>query len=177
MAKKPGLITGANAKIKIGDKTMAYATNVSYNVNIATIAIEVMSRPEVVDNVPIAYNVSGSFSIIRYASGGTTGQGDSSIVTDGKSNSPNNWTIENGALGTVGDQVDPKKMLKSASVDIEISLNNGTKIIKVTNCRIVARTSTIDKRSVFSESFSFMGELLSDDAITAAESDMGSDLS
>ena len=95
---KPGLITGSNAKIQLGGKTLAYATDIQYSVDVAVIPVEVMGRFEVVTNEPIAITVNGSFSIVRYSKGspvpnaaadgngvgkfavGGTGLGDQSIL-------------------------------------------------------------------------------------------------
>jgi hypothetical protein len=52
--KKPSFITGATAKIKIGNLTMAYAQDVSYSTTVTTIPIETMGRYEVVSNEPVA---------------------------------------------------------------------------------------------------------------------------
>lgn len=168
MATKPGLISGANAKIKIGDKTMAYATEISYRVAVTTLPIEVMGKPEVIDNVPVAYNVDGSFSIIRRI---------------GDSNSPTQWTMTTkDGTHNVNEQLDPFKMLESQSFDIEVFLKKtivgglSDKIMKFKNCRITGRSSKIDKRSVYIEDFSFSGELFDDDSSSVTD-DVISDLS
>jgi hypothetical protein len=43
-AKAPSFVTGANAKIKAGGKTFAYASDVSYQVIVDTVPIETMGR-------------------------------------------------------------------------------------------------------------------------------------
>ena len=66
---KPGLITGSNAKIQFGGKTLAYATDIQYSVDTAVIPVEVMGHFEVIANEPIAITVNGSFTVVRYAKG------------------------------------------------------------------------------------------------------------
>ena len=64
--KKAGFITGANAKIKIAGKVIAFATNVGYDINVQTIPIEGIGRYEPWSNEPVSYSCSGSMSVIRY---------------------------------------------------------------------------------------------------------------
>ena len=57
--KKPGLVTGSNAKLKIGGKTIAYATDVSYAVNVDVVPVEVIpgGKPVTVELFPVAPTV------------------------------------------------------------------------------------------------------------------------
>ena len=63
--KTPSFITGATAKIKAGNLTMAYCQDVSYSTTVTTIPIETCGRYEVVANEPVAYFVDGTLSIVR----------------------------------------------------------------------------------------------------------------
>lgn len=63
---KPFFITGANAKIKINGKTLAFCTDLSYSIQIAHQTPKVLGMYEGSSVEPLGYTVSGSFSVIRY---------------------------------------------------------------------------------------------------------------
>lgn len=181
MSKLPGFITGANAKIKIGSQTMAYATDVSYNVDTVTIPVEVMGRYEVLSNEPIAYGCNGSFSVIRYtAQAGVAG-------IDGVSDSGQKNNGVNSITSLAG-QFDPALMLTTGTFDIEIFQkikNAGSaagvdvkSFFKIIDCRAVRRGGSVNKRGVLVETYSFVGILAGDtDGATAVGNSGDKDLS
>lgn len=65
----PFFLTGGNAKILINNKTMAFATDVSYKVSVRHASPRVLGRYEVEAHIPLSYEVTGSMTIIRYARG------------------------------------------------------------------------------------------------------------
>jgi hypothetical protein len=71
--KQTSLITGSNAKVVFDGITLAYATDVQYDVSIQTIPVEVMGKFEVLANEPVAYLVAGSFSVVRYTAAAKSG--------------------------------------------------------------------------------------------------------
>jgi len=114
----PFFITGANAKIKINDKTMAFAQNFSYSITVKHVKPKVLGRFEVDSIEPVSYEVTGSFSIIRYAKGAagaissTKAGGSFQRVVDGKvvqqegvSNlkAPNGVSDKGNGVGAWGD--------------------------------------------------------------------------
>jgi len=154
MSYIPAFITGASVKIKLADKVIAYAQDFSYNVTVANIPIESMSRYEVASNEPVAYFVDGTISIIKYTS---EAKGISGANTAGNS------------LGTIGefDQFNPAKILESATFEIEVyqrsKVGTGatlTNVVKIHNCRFTRMAGGISKRSVLTEQFAFVGILL-----------------
>jgi len=66
---KPFFLTGANARILLNNKTVAFATDVNYRVTVKHAAPRVLGRAEVETLQPLAYDVSGSLTIIRYGRG------------------------------------------------------------------------------------------------------------
>lgn len=170
--KKPSFITGANAKIKAGGLTMAYAQDVSYSVTTTTIPIETMGRYEVVSNEPVAYFVEGSLSIIRYTRVAQTG---GMAGTKQGGNGVGNWTFQTG--GKASDHVNPGKLLASQTWDMEIYQKNATDsgvetvlVEKITDCRFTRRGGGINKRGVLTEQFSFVGILADGDSFSASNS-------
>ena len=64
---RPQFITGANAKIKLNGKTLAFCTDLSYSIQILTQTPKVLGMYEGSSVEPLGYNVTGSFTVIRYA--------------------------------------------------------------------------------------------------------------
>ena len=161
--KSPSFITGATAKIRIGNLTMAYAQDVSYNATITTIPIETIGRYEVVSNEPVAYFVDGSLSIIRYTKEAALMNGAAS-----NGNSVEQWHNAPGSGGTTGDGFDPARIIASETFDLEIFqklASGGTESIgKLRDCRFTRKGGGISKRGVLTEVFSFNAILMDNDA-------------
>jgi hypothetical protein len=100
---KPFFITGANAKIKLNGKTMAFCTDFSYSVQVITKTPKVLGMYEGTSVEPLGYNVSGSFTVIRYAKDAVSNIGSSpnNIATNDAGNGVGNWGSQWG--GTLGD--------------------------------------------------------------------------
>jgi hypothetical protein len=67
--RTPFFLTGANAKILLNNKTVAFATDISYKITVRHASPRVLGRYEVEVHEPLSYDVTGSFTIIRYARG------------------------------------------------------------------------------------------------------------
>jgi len=167
---KPGLITGSNAKIQFGDKTLAYATDIQYSVDTAVIPVEVMGHFEVIANEPIAITVAGSFTVVRYAKGAAVAATTTDSATLPGANASGNGV---GALG--GNQAEafnPAKILTTQTVDIAIfqkvlagqtSTSDSKPVVKIIDCRLTRMSGSVNKRGVLTEGYSFVGRLLQDD--------------
>jgi hypothetical protein len=177
MAKiKPGFITGANAKIKAFDKTLAYCSDVSYNVTVQTIPIESMGKYEVHSNEPVAYSVDGSFSIIRYTKNASlaTEGGIIKDVASNKGNAPE--SVEAAGGGNMGEHLDPAKLLQSQTFDLQIHEKraaNETAVYTVVDCRLTRRGMTLNKRGVMVDNYAFVGVLATDVDVTATVGNSG----
>lgn len=168
-----GFVTGARAKILIGSKTMAYASDISYNITIQTIPIETMGKYEVHTNEPVAYNVDGSFSVVRY----TGGDGKHSNVGEQSETGAENGTSvldndsEDMKKGTApGDHLNPAQILCSSSFDLEIKekacTGSDTPVFRINDCRITRRGASLNKRGVLVDNYSFVA-ILAGDAVEA----------
>ena len=167
-AKQSAFITGANARIKIGGKTMAYCTDVSYNIAVQTIPIEVMGTYEVKDNTPVSYTVDGAFSIIRYTAAAQALDKTNPAIPNGAAtgNSPGAINIEE---GTLNSHLNPGQMLASGTFDLEINellapltgvgAGTVTGVFKIANCRLTRRGMTLNKRGVYVDQYAFVGIL------------------
>jgi len=165
MATGPMFLTGANAKIVINSKLIAYAADVSYNVDAVTVPVEVMGRYEVLSNETVAFGVNGSFTVVRYAKDMAKNAGIDDANETG--NAADN-------LG-VGSHINPAKMLESSTFELNVfqkykeiedvnSTGGGTKtslvgIFRIEECRIVRRVGSLSKRGVLMETYAFVGIL------------------
>lgn len=159
---KPGFVTGANAKVKVFDETLAYCSDVSYNVTIQTIPVESMGKYEVHSNEPVAYTVDGTLSIIRYTKRAT----DSGIAD---TNDPGNAPSEVGAANarSLAEHMDPRRMLLSETFDLEIyekgpQTSDEREVFRVQDCRLTRRGMTLNKRGVMVDNYAFVGVLAYD---------------
>lgn len=160
---KPGFITGANARVKLDGKTLAYCTDLNYTLDVATIPIEVIGTYEVKSYEPIAYSVNGSFSVIRYTSK------DSANGVMGAAATGNPASVIGGG-NTIGKQINPGQILTSTTFDIEVhqvasnadATNDANGVFQIHDCRVTRRSSSLNKRGVVSDSYAFVGILVGD---------------
>jgi len=132
---KPFFITGANAKIRVNDKTLAFCTDLSYSVAVLTQTPKILGMYEGSSVEPLGYTVSGSFTVIRYAKDAKANIGNApkGTAVNDAGNGVGNWGGVWG--GTVGDilarngvgndgraneALDPSKFANSTTFDIEV---------------------------------------------------------
>lgn len=179
---KPSFVTGANAKIQLAGKTMAYAQDVSYSVTVSTIPVETMGRYEVVNHEPVAYFVEGSLSVVRYtAASAMTG-------ASAQGNSVNKWgggASQVAATGTPSLMFNPGRLTGSTTFDINIfhkvavtgsdAVAQASSVVKLRDCRFTSKGGQLDKRGILVERFSFNAIYLDDEG-TAVEGSGDTDL-
>lgn len=176
---KPSFITGATAKIKLGGLTMAYAQDVSYNVQVTTIPIETCGRYEPISIEPVSYNVSGTLSVIRYTQQAALSNMSGASPTG---NGVGSWNMPAGMGGKGSNSFNPGKMLISETFDLEIfqktvegatgndSADQQLLISKIIDCRFTSMGTQITKRGVLTQQFAFQAILVGDDSFTAERS-------
>lgn len=178
--KKPSFITGANAKIKVGGKTFAYASDVSYQISVDTIPIETMGRYEAVSNEPVNYSVAGELSVVRYTSiakinnmpgTNTGGNGLGKVVaTTG---------------GTASDHINPGNMLMSQTWDLAVYqkeqvastgsgdtavVTDSVEFLTIKDCRFNRKSAALNKRGILVDRLSFVGIVADDDSFDVSYS-------
>ena len=156
---KAGFVAGANARIKMFNETMAYCSDVSYNVTVQTIPVESMGKYEVHSNEPVAYTVDGTFSVIRY-----TGRAKESGIANVQATAEGNDPSEVGDSSDINmaQHLDPGALLDSETFDLEIyekSATGGTDrgVYKVQDCRLTRRGMSLNKRGVMVDNYAFVG--------------------
>lgn len=183
--KQTSLITGSNAKVVFDGVTLAYATDVQYDVSVQTIPVEVMGKYEVLANEPVAYLVAGSFSVVRYtaAASGTNGvsgasaKGNGIGAWKGTANDKDLAADKSGRGNSV--QLDPGQLLLSKTVDIALfrkAVNDPTAtagqemFMTIKDCRLTRMGGSVNKRGVLMESYQFVAEMAYNDSFVASAS-------
>lgn len=186
---KPFFLTGGNAKIRVNGKVLAYATSLSYSVQVnhATPRVLGMYEPSSVE--PLSYLVTGSFSIIRYVAdiktdvGGTSPDGASE-----KGNGIGGWgpdgTIEklksgfkfSGADGKAYDNLNPSKLEKATTFNIEVyqKFAGGQRsVANIRDVRITRADFALSARSAATQTFNFTALYVDEDSFKADFSGSG----
>ena len=133
---RPFFITGANAKIKLNGKTLAFCTDLSYSVEILTQTPKVLGMYEGSSVEPLGYTVSGSFTVIRYAKDAKDaikGKSPNGIADNDAGNGVGNWgnawgglgssLIEAAGIGNGGradEALNPSKFAAGTTFDIQV---------------------------------------------------------
>lgn len=173
--KKPSFVTGANAKIKVGGKTFAYAADVSYQVAVDTVPIETMGRYEAVTNEPVNYSVAGELSVVRYTKVANANGMPSTNAAGNGLGAVNFNTGGNGA-----DHINPGNILFSTTWDLSVyqkqqaaeggPTSESSEFITITDCRFTRKSAGINKRGILVDRLGFVGILADDDSFDASHS-------
>ena len=91
---KPFFLTGANAKIKVNGVTLAYCSALSYSVIVNHATPKVLGMYEASSLEPLGYEVTGSFTVIRYIADATELAGRPAGASD-KGNGIGTWRNDN----------------------------------------------------------------------------------
>lgn len=189
---RPTFITGANAKVRVNDKTLAFCTDLSYSVQILTQTPKILGMYEGSSVEPLGYSVSGSFSVIRYAKDVKSAVGGNA-VRDLAGNDAGNGIGNLGGTwgGTLGDflarngvgndgraneALDPSKFQNSVTFDIQVYQKTPTGDIGVANIRNVRITQAdfqLTKRGAAVQRFNFVALYVDEDSFVADFSGKG----
>lgn len=189
---RPFFITGANAKVKVNDKTLAFCTDLSYSVQVLTQTPKVLGMYEGSSVEPLGYTVSGSFSIIRYAKDAKSNVGAKSpngAATNDAGNGVGNWGAAWG--GSVGDffarngvgndgraneSLDPSKFSNGVTFDIQVyqkTPNGDIGVANIRNVRITQADFQLTKKGAAIQRFNFVALYVDEDSFVADFSGLG----
>jgi hypothetical protein len=189
----PFFITGANAKVRINNLTVAFCADVSYTVTINHATPKVLGMYESVSLEPLSYEVSGSFTLIRYiADASPTNTGNGFGVPNGVANTGNGI----GAIGPTNPVVgqlsptdgrafqalDPSTYANGAFFNIEIfqKMSDGSTlgVANIRSCRIDRADFSIGgKTQPAIQRFSFKALYVDEDSFLAGFSGTGQQFS
>ena len=192
--KAPFFLTGANAKIKVNNKTLAFATDISYSVEVKHADPRVLGMYEGHSIEPLAYYVTGSFTVIRY-----TADVKDKIRDSGRS-TPNSVRNKGNGLGAIGGNdlsfglgdfglgakntevdmagaLNPARMQTASGFMIEIfqkHVGGDTPVAKIRGARVTRADFNIgNKKSPAVERYTFRAVYVDEDSFLADTSGLG----
>lgn len=190
---RPFFLTGANAKIKVNNMTLAYCTNLSYSVQVNHATPRVLGMYEPTSIEPLSYLVTGSFTVVRYVAdvkdnvGGVSPYG----ANEG-GNGVGNWGpdglgkrlaagFNTGAPdGRAYDALNPSKLDKATGFEIYVyqKLANGEQqsVTKIREARITRADFNLGIRSAATQTFNFTAVYADEDSFIADFSGRGQHL-
>lgn len=192
----PFFITGANAKVKVNGVTLAFCTDLTYSVEVTHASPTVLGMYEASSLEPLAYKVSGSFTIVRYANNvkenlenngfktpnGVNPDGNGiGNFTDGRSSSLGDIISRTGAFGNDGrahEAFDPSRLQNATFFDIEVyqKMPGGEDVrgvARLRSCRLNRADAGLNKKSALVQRFTFQAIYLDEDSFIADFSGSG----
>jgi len=194
--QKTFFLTGANAKIKINHRTIAFCTNISYTVTVNHAAPTLLGMYEGSSVEPLSYAVNGSFSLIRYTAGIVADSGGlNGIEVKDTGNGIGAWGPEgvverikagvkldvSKADGRVYDNLNPKMLEKATGFEIEIHQKYGNgndthTIARIRDCRITSANFNLSNKSPAMQAFNFRALYVDEDSFISDFSGLGQHL-
>jgi hypothetical protein len=182
--KQPFFLTGANAKIKVNGVTLAYATNVSYRVEVIHEDPRILGMYEGHSLEPVSYRVSGNFSVIRYVAdakdripGSPSG---ANVAGNGAGYMSPDGSLLQKAAGVRPDSrefFDPKLMDRHAGFEIEIfqKMPSGDPlpVAKIKGAKLTLSEFSMDKKSPAIQNFAFRALYADEDSFKTRFSGRG----
>lgn len=132
---RPFFVNGANAKIRLNGKTLAFCTDLSYSISILTQTPKVLGMYEGSSVEPLGYSVTGTFTVVRYVKDAknSTGGTPQGIAENDAGNGVGNWgSVWGGKLGDflnrngigndgrANEALDPSKFANGTTFDIQV---------------------------------------------------------
>ena len=182
---KPFFITGANAKIKVNDKTLAFCTDLSYSVSVLTQTPKILGMYEGSSVEPLGYTVAGSFTVIRYAKDAKSNVGNApnGAASNDAGNGVGNWgSAWGGGLGSffarngvgndgrANEALDPSKFANSVTFDIQVyqkTQSGDIGVANIRNIRITQADFSLSKKGVAQQRFNFVALYVDEDSFVA----------
>lgn len=192
----PFFVTGANAFIRIAGKKIAACTDVSYSIRVKHTSPHVLGVFESFAQEPQGYEVTGSFTIIRYAKNMETtvkaAKGKQPATTESTGNGVGSWGGIMGkggnknaakavagsmALGRPDQALDPAFFHVPGGFTLEIVQQgpHGSSgvLARLRDCRITQADFKLTKGGLAIQQFSFQANYADEDSFTAGVSGLG----
>lgn len=188
---KPFFLTGANAKIKLNGKTLAFCTDLNYSIQVLHQTPKILGMYEGSSVEPLGYNVSGSFTLIRYIKGTKSKLGSNipGLDENDAGNGLGNWgpawgksrtgtgNFGNGNEGRPQENLNPSRLDEGTTFDIQVYQKMPDKtalgVANIRNCRITQTDFSISKKNVATQRFSFTALYVDEDSFVADFSGQG----
>ena len=190
---RPFFLTGANAKIRVNNRTLAYCTNLSYSVQVNHATPRVLGMYESTGIEPLSYTVTGSFTVVRYMAEATDNiEGKNPHGADEGGNGIGNWGpdglskrlaagFNTGAPdGRAYDSLNPVKLDKATGFEIYVyqKLPSGDLMsaARIREARITRADFSLGVRSAATQTFQFTAVYADEDSFLADFSGRGQNL-
>lgn len=191
---KPFFLTGANAKIKVNNQTLAYCSNVSYSVQVNHATPRVLGMYEPTGVEPLSYLVTGTFTVVRYIAdvkgnvGGTVphgvdegGNGIGNMGPDGLGKRLAEGFNLSATDGRTYDNLNPGKLDKATGFTIELfqKLSGGRvqSVAQIREARITRADFQLTKGAPATQTFQFTALYADEDSFLADFSGRGQQFS
>ncbi len=190
--KSPFFLVGSNAIVRLNGRTMAFCTDITYSISVAHALPKVIGMYEAISVEPLSYEVSGTFSIIRYMNGvkGLLSTGSSPNGVSEGGNGVGQWgpgtnrELIFGSDGRAKDALNPATYGASCGFDIEIlqklaSIDPSIEfqtvpVAKLRNCRVVKADFNIGSKTAPAvERYMFYALYVDEDSFKADVSGVG----
>ncbi len=189
---RPFFITGAKAKVRLNNKTLAFCTDLSYSIQVLHQTPKILGMYEGSSEEPLGYSVSGSFTVVRYAkdavsnTGGTKPKG---VAENDAGNGVGNWGGVWG--GTAGDffarngigndgraneSLDPSRFDNGTTFDIQVyqkTPDGDIGVANIRNVRITQADFSLQKKGAAMQKFNFVALYVDEDSFVADFSGQG----
>ena len=162
---KPFFLTGANAKLKIDGITLGYCAELQFGIQITSAGPKILGMVESDTIETLAYDVGGSFAMVRYADKvkerAGTAKVPSGINPNGTGNGIGLWRKDNVLLSELigGKFFDLEVFQKTIGITDTVS------VFTIKKCKIMGINTVISKRAIAMQSFSFRGCYQSEDTL------------
>lgn len=188
---KPFFVNGANAKIKVNGKTLAFCTDVSYSVQVLTQTPKILGMYEGSSVEPLGYTVSGSFAVIRYvkdvkdATKSTVNGATQNDAGNGVGNWGSAWGRGSAGLSKLGfgndgradEALDPSRFDQGTTFDVQIFQkipnDDAIGVANIRNARITQADFSLSKKGVAIQRFNFVALYADEDSFVADFSGRG----
>lgn len=132
---RPFFVNGANAKIKLNGKTLAFCTDLSYSISVLTQTPKVLGMYEGSSVEPLGYSVTGTFTVLRYVKDAVNsiGTAPNNVAQNDAGNGVGNWGTQWGGKlgdflsrngvgndGRAHEALDPSKFSNGTTFDIQV---------------------------------------------------------
>jgi len=192
---KPFFITGDKVRIRIDGKTVAFATDLMCSVQILHQTPHVLGIYEGSSVEPLSYNVTGSFSIMRYvhnAIANIGGDVPNGVSPSDVGNSSATWGSDThngtnvlptlgGSGGRAFEALNPATYSQGTTFDIEVyqkfesspGAEDVLGIIKIRSVRITKADFSVSKKQPGMDKFEFVALYVDGDLSQAQASGVG----
>lgn len=189
----PFFLNGANAKIKVNGRTIAFCLDVSYSVIVNHAAPKILGMYESHTLEPLSYDITGSLTVVKYTAGmkdvAETHSNRIPDHVDEKGNGVGAWGPQGyqGITGSLSQPNDgmahqsliPKFLKDSVMFDIEIFQKvecGDIQVAKIRNVRLTRNDFKLTKRGVAFHTYQFMANYVDEDTFNADFSGVGQNL-